>query len=469
MRIPFTNMELKFQRQSQAEVSREALPLIRRLIPNWFYGRELPTETDFAKQLECYKSWVYVASSMNATSVAQVPLRLYVAKPTKEAKSRFPTKQLEPEEINKLVSQSHIQKLSQVRKAYDIEEVLDHPLMDLLKNVNSFNNSFDLWETTQLHQELTGQSYWLISKNKLGVPQEIWIIPPDRVKIVPDPNRFIAGYLYEYNLSKYEFPEKDIIHFKFPNPKNVFYGVSPLMSVIEQYGISMSMTKYETAMFSNMGRLTGMWSTDDSLDQEDFERLKLELHNSFTSVDNVGKAPLADKGLKYIELGKTPVEMAYIEGRKLTREEILMAYGQTEGLYTATATRANAEAAQVQYARRALQPRCTRNAEKLNEKLCPCYSQYIFVAYDSPVPEDVMAATKERSENIRNGTWTINEARKRMRMKPVVGGDEPLVQSQYTTLSNIVKGKNIVSPPTQVEVPNKPSNGNKPQKPEEQE
>jgi HK97 family phage portal protein len=463
VRIPFTNLEIKLQKNT-ASIASESLPLVRRLMPWGYYGSTgLPTETDFTAQLNAYKSWVYVASSMNATSVAQVPLRLYVAKPSKDIKSRFPTKELDSEQIHKLLSQEHIRKLPQVRKSVGIEEVTDHPVLDMIRNVNSFCNNSDLWETTQLYQELTGNGYWFVPSNKLGVPQEIWMIPPDRMKIVPDPEKFIANYLYSYGAFNYQFSEQDIIHFKMVNPRSQFYGTSPFMSIVEQYGIALDMNKYEKTMFKNMGRLSGNWVTEDSLDQEDFDRLKIELVNAHGGVDNIGKAPLTDKGLKYIEYGKTPVEMAYIEGRKINQEEILNAFGQTLGLYTATATRANAEAAQVQYARRALKPRCTRNAEKLNEKLVPKFSPYLFFNYDDPTPEDVLAATKERSENIRTGALTLNEARAKMRMPPYPkGGDEPLIQSQYTTLSNIVKGANIVKPPTQVEVPNqdKPTNDN---------
>lgn len=464
MKLPF-GFEIKLSRRNTSDINPASVPLLRRLINFGYMSRELPTETDFGAQLACYKSWVYVASSMNATSVAQVPIRLYAAKPGASSKSRFPTKKLEPEQKDKLLSQEYVRKLPQVRRAADIEEIVDHPMLDLLRNVNSFNNAFDLWEVTQLHQELAGNAYWLLSKNKLGVPQEIWIIPPDRVKIVPDPTKFIIGYAYEYGMQKYEFSEDTIVHFKMPNPRSLYYGTSPLLAIAEQYGISVNMNKFEQAMFKNMGRLTGAFETADSLDQEDFERLKVELQGAYAGVDNVGKAPLLDKGLTFKNYGMTPVEMSFIEGRKLTQEEIFWAFGQTMGLYTATATRANAEAAQVQYARRALKPRCIRNAEKLNEKVSPLYSEYIFVACDDPVPEDRLVAMKERSENIRVGLTTINEERRKVRMPPIEGGDEPLIQAQYLPLSAVIAGANQVQAPVDTTSPSKPSEEDAPKPP----
>ena len=57
-------------------------------------------------------------------------------------------------------------------KAADaIEEVADHPLLDLLRAGQPDHNAFDLWELTTLYQEVHGRAYWLLDPGPLGTPQ----------------------------------------------------------------------------------------------------------------------------------------------------------------------------------------------------------------------------------------------------------------------------------------------------------
>lgn len=417
--------------------------LVNRILSSFMYGRPLFSETDFSSQLRAYKNWTYVASSRNASSFAQVPLRLYLARPSKSKKSRFQTRELKSFESEKLLSNNYVQKLSQVKKASVIEEVLDHPYYDLMKNVNNFTNGFDLFEMTQLHQELTGNAFWYIMQNKLGVPQEIWIMPPDKVFPIPDPQKFISGYEFENGFNNRTFKESEVIHFKMPNPRNPYYGLSPLCAAMDDYTINEYMAKYEQSMFKNMGRLGGVFETDESIDEEDFERLRQQIQETFTGVGNVGKVPLLDKGLKYKDYGLKPTEMSFIEGRERVKETILNCYGQNLALYDKSSTRANADAANVGYMRSAIRPRCIRFAEKLNEKLIPRYDEYLFVSFDECTPEDSLQAAKIREMHLRSGLTDVNEEREKIRLASYPFETVPLVQVQNVPLDRVLAGETL--------------------------
>ena len=79
-------------------------------------------------------------------------------------------------------------------KAVAIEEVLEHPFLDLIAKVNDFMNGFDLLELLFLHQELTGNTYWKIEKDGMKVPTEIWPLYPQFIKIITHRQKFISGY-----------------------------------------------------------------------------------------------------------------------------------------------------------------------------------------------------------------------------------------------------------------------------------
>ena len=460
MKLPF-GIEINWGNKEKGRKPRSRR-VLGGLLPNWWYGRELGTDSDYHAQLGAYRHWVYVASSRNAQTVAQVPLRLYVAKPEKTTKIRFPTKEVHSLDLKEIISRSHISNLNSVRKSVNIEEIVEHPILDLMKNVNDFMNGFDLWEITQLHQELTGNAYWLIIDNGFKKPAEIWTLPPDRIKVIPDKEKFVSGYLYEYGTYRQVIPEQNIIHFKIPNPKNLYYGLSPLMAVKEAYSIANKMDEYELSVFENMGRLEGYFSTDNALDDDQFERLKQEIKESYIGHKNAGSAPLFENGINFERFGLTPAELSYKEGRVEIRETIVNAYGQTLGLYSSSANRATAEAAQVQYARQAIRPRCFRAEQKINEKFISRWdsSGKLFVAFDNPVPEDRVAESKIRAEAIRTSQLTINEAREQLRLPPISGADELMFQVQYAPLSAILSGQTL-KPANQ---PSPSADNNKPKK-----
>jgi len=140
------------------------------------YGRELHSDEDFYAMINSYRSWIYVASNKNASTVANTPLRLYVAKNNKSQRvKRVQTKAVDIKQERFIRENPFLNNIPAIRKASSFEEVLDHPFLDLKTNVNPFVNSFDLFEMTQLYQELTGNAFWHILEDKFGVPREIWL------------------------------------------------------------------------------------------------------------------------------------------------------------------------------------------------------------------------------------------------------------------------------------------------------
>jgi len=338
--------------------------LIANLLWSWAYGSNLQPEDNFEAFMQAYRGWVYVASSKNAQSAASVPLRLYVGKPSDIQIKSHPTKKITREKDAYLRANPVLSSLPQVRKAYEIEEVTDHPLLTMLRNVNSFMNYFSLFELTNLYQEICGNAYWYVIEDRLGIPREIWPIPPQNVRIVPDRAKFIKSYKYIRGFDEIEFDESQVIHFKFPSPTSMYYGKAPLAAVTDSYNISQNINRYENFVFGNMGRVEGAFETEQELSQWEFDRLKEEIKQTFQGVENVGKSPLLEKGVKYKPYGLAPRDLAFLHGRKAVKEEIVNAYGQSLGLYDKDATRANAEVASFTFMRDTIKPRLIRTEEK---------------------------------------------------------------------------------------------------------
>ena len=74
-------------------------------------------------------------------------------------------------------------------------------------------------------------------------------------------------------------------------------------------------------------------------------------------------------------------------------------------------------------------PRCRRIEETLNARLVPMFDDTgrLFVAYDSPVPEDEIFALEQTKAASMTGAITRNEIRASVGLDPVAWGEQPLV------------------------------------------
>lgn len=389
----------------------------------WESGREWVKPDDMAGQVRAYQSWIYIASNKNATAFSSTPLRLYVAKRNAGQKMLVPTRPVSRQKAQMLHKRAGL--VPWTTKAADIEEVQEHPFLDLMKRVNDFTNSWQLLFDTDLFQELTGNAYWYVMRDKLGLPTAIWSLPSQYMSVVASTANYVSGYVFKRGTVEVPFEPQEIIHFKLPNPNNFFYGMSPLQAAKDAYNIQMNMNTYSNAIFTNDGRLAGAFETDTVLNGSTFERLKAQINDSFRGAKNAGKVPLLEAGLHYKEYGLAPKDLDFLNGRRWTQEEIVNAYGQTLALYDKNTTRANSETALYLWMAHTISPRHRMVEQKLNEQLLAAYDDSLFVAFDDCVPENEEFELKERQIDITTGYRTINELRAEEGLEPVAWGDQP--------------------------------------------
>jgi len=390
------------------------------------WSTDVPTPQDYARLVDSYKSWVYVCASKNGRSVAEATQRLYLRKTSELAgkKSVLRTKSVGRKTEDRLRKNPMLTKM--LSPAEEIEEVLEHPYIDLMSSINPFRNRFETMEETELFLELCGNSYWYVVRNKLSLPAQIWTLPAQNVRVVPSADKFISGYVYLKGAYKIPFDPEEIIHFKFSNPNNMHYGLGPLSAIYSAYQFHESTRRFETALMANMGRPEGILTYPEELDEVEFKRIRKEWVENYGGVGKVGKVLILSGGTDYKPITMSPKEMSYLAGLKITREEIAGAFDiPMSKLTMESSNRAVADSGDYQYANEAIEPRLRRIEEKLNEALIPSYDENLFVAYDSTVPEDKDFMLRERESNIRSFYSSINLERDRAKEDHVDWGDVP--------------------------------------------
>jgi HK97 family phage portal protein len=382
--------------------------------------------------LRHFAHWIYRCGSTNASTTASIRLGLYVTTARGQRQYTHLRKGIDTKPVTTkrldFMRSSYPNLAQKFANAQHIEEVTEHIFLDLWKHVNSFMNGYEMMELLQLYQELTPNSFLYVVKNSLGVPEELWILPSQWVRIVPDKDKFIKGYLYGTSAAnQVALAEDEVIHFKFPNPHDPINGFSPLQGCLSAVIRKEAMDAYEGDLLKNNARPDFILSGQMTEDQA--RTLREEWTATYGRQGERGKPALMSGELKIDQIGFPPKEMSFLGGHKFTMEEIAGAFCVPISKLVPDAKYSNAEIGERQYRADAILPRCRRMQDKLNERLIPLYDERLFVAFDNPVPEDREFQLRERESNLRTFTITINEARASEGMESVPWGDEPFIPS----------------------------------------
>lgn len=393
-----------------------------------------------------FTSWVYVCASLNARSCASVPLRLYGTVSSKGKKIKWAGTDVEVQ--TRRISRAKRREFEQSRslqsyvtKAADVEEIVEHPFLDLIKSANPFFNMSDILELLYLYLDCAGDSYWYLVKNGAGVPEQIWTLPAQYVEPVPgkDLETFIEGYKFTRGNKSVFLPYEDVIAFSYPNMKSQITGFAPVLGIADEVYNYSQMNIYEASLFENKARVDGLFEVDSTVPMAQVERAKEKFADEFAGTQAAGKRPLLPPGMKFTKTSMTAEEISFVEGRKLTREAIAAGLDVPISLLDPNSIRSNVEGAQYFHAKYGIAPRLRKVEEKLNERLLPMYDSGngLFVAFDNPVPEDKEFELRARQASV-GGPWSdIDEARSEEGKEPYkISGwsDRPLISGMLLPL-----------------------------------
>lgn len=395
----------------------------------FFERHGLPPDVSQQNLVERYTSWVYVCSNLNATSVASTPLRLYASRSGSQRQARhWPTRQLSSRDTDSMKSASGLSDFAHIKAAEEIEEILDHPALDLLRAVNVFDNAFDLKEMTSTFLDVCGNAFWYVAQGPLGTPSQIYLLRSQWVTVVPSESDMVQGYIYGLNPeTAVRFEPSEIIHFKYPNLQDPFYGRGCVEAAAFAVDRQRSMDIYEKATLANMGRPDFGVVYKGRVEPHQRKKLEAEWNNSYSGPDKGGRVKIIDEDATIQNFGWSPRELAFVEGRPWTMKEICAAFNVPVALVdTKDVNRANAEMAEVFHAKYGILPRLRRIEQRLNQSLAPMFDDRLFFAFDNPVPSDRKILMTERNQNLKNSVITINEVRAEEGLELVEWGDVPM-------------------------------------------
>jgi len=391
--------------------------------------KKAPNDFDLVKE---YKRIAFACSNLNSNAVSKIPIRLYVKTGKNDKKARCSTRKLTIKEIDNLQKSSYLRK--QLREFLNVEEVVDHKILDLLDKVNNFPGCTGNWlrVITQLYQEIVGKAYWYVVDNFLGVPEQLWIIPSQH--ITPFRNQDSKNLIdyYKFNsggMNEKRYSIEEIIPFLMPNLKNPYVdGLSPLTAAFEANSVSNKLIAHEDGFLSNEARPDAIITPtkENPLGKDEARRIELSINKKF-SRGNTGRVWVSEEELQFKPINYPPRDLARLEIHKWGKTEIANAYDTPLALLeSVNINRATLEGAREQHALNCVKPRLERFVSTLNEDLLPRFdtSGRLFLAYDNPVLEISELKLQENIQLLMNGAKTPNEVREDYKLPPLSGGDE---------------------------------------------
>lgn len=373
-----------------------------------------------------YRSWIYAAASINAVAVASVPLRLYVrSNPSLKSlwSTRAPsrrTKAYLAGDLEQRPSRFAMRKAAEYGEGY--EEVTEmHPVTKLLAKVNPYQNGYDATVLRVLYTELCGNAYLNVVKDKaLGIPVELYPMPPQYVEIVPGEERFIEGYRYGVKSdSRKTFSPDEVLHFKRPNPSNLYYGLGKVEAAWGAALMNAAVHEMDLAFFENRGRPDYLLSVKSDAGPEEIARLTAEIEDKLRGKSRNGRFLTATADMDIKPLSFPPKDLS---GRDEIVEEIAAVFGVPVSMLKANDPNlASATTGYAQWREMTVLPMLRMDEEVLNQSLLPMFGleDDAFLSYDNPVQEDRRFELEERRTAVAGGWRTVNEARKEEGREPV--------------------------------------------------
>ena len=371
---------------------------------------------------------------LRGEGVSLVERKLYITKRRKDTKFLDTrTKELGQRERDYVMKVAH----KYVQDAAEVVEVVEHPVLDLLRNVNIGWNEADLKHMTSAWQDVTGNCYWYLPKNGLKIPAEVQIIFSQYMKVKTDKEtRRVTGYIYKNGSTEIHYEKDEIIHFRLPSLTSYYYGDSVIAGAADMIDMRAYMTEYNQSRFKNMGDLGGIVAFKSNVPPEMMKRLKAQWDAEHIGANKAGAwayVPGGNDGVDIHPFDAGSKEMGFHEGYVLTKEEICNTYGIPIGTLSSEGSQsyASAKVHELYMAKHSVLPRVINHDAALNEQLLPLYeksSERLFFLSESPVPEDREIAMQERQTNITTGVHSINEERSMDGLETWDGYDRPFQQ-----------------------------------------
>jgi len=340
-------------------------------------------------------------------------------------------------------------------KAFQGDMELDqHPILSLLNRPNPMQAGVEYFQAVYSYLLLSGNNY-AIRSEVAGEVRELYLLRPDRIRVKPSKTTTPAGYDYIINgkvVKTYDANpltgESEVKHMKLYNPLDDYYGLSPLMAAAVDIDNHNAINKHNISLLNNGARPSGaivFKPTSDrglpmQLSDGQRQQLQDDLDVKFKGPANAGRPLLLEGDFDWREMGLSPKDMDFLQQRNMAAKDIALCFGVPSQLIGIpdSQTYANVQEARLALYEETIMPLARRVQSDLNEWLAPIYGDDIYIEYDFEAVPAMVERRRRVYENVtqavREGIISRNEARERLGLEPITGGDDVYIAANLFPL-----------------------------------
>ncbi len=355
----------------------------------------------------------------------------------------------------------------------DPVEIVSHPLIDLLQKPNPMQGQSSFTESVIAYYLISGNSYIeAVLPTPNAAPMELWSLRPDKMKIIPGPIGLPMAFEFTASSKKIIFPvdqitgASNILHMKTFHPTDNWYGMSSIESALYSIDQHNESGKWNTSLLQNQGAPSGVITIKQDasnplglLPDTQFENMKETIRQNLEGASNAGRTLLLEGGMDWKQMGLSPKEMDWIEGRKMASRDIALAFGVPPIILNipGDSTFNNYKEARLSLYEDTILPMMDNLQDELNKWLVPRFGDNLFLKYNS---DTIPALDAKRSEKFTlisgAGFLSINEKRAAVGYSPVDDGDIILVNSGQVSLDDFA---DVAEDETLEKIPEETQNG----------
>jgi len=324
------------------------------------------------------------------------------------------------------------EKVGQIKwKLYKGErEIKEHQLLNLLYKPNKFFTGAEFWALAQKYKDIFGEYYiWVKSEGQIFEEKsvkELHLIRPDTIEMVFDEKVGITGYKKKGEKDVIYKPE-EIIRSYYPNPANQLDAESLLTAGVKAIATEIQLAQYQSSILKNGGRVEGVFKfKTDKLNATQLSELKDKYKEQYADASRSGTPLFLGGESDYQSIGLKPDELAYLESKKMTLNDICIMTGVPKALLASVddVKFDNADASERIFIKETIKPLLENLCTKINEFLVP---KEFELEFEDPTPEDKQQARLDLETADKVYALTINEKREKLGLEPVKNGDVILV------------------------------------------
>jgi HK97 family phage portal protein len=330
------------------------------------------------------------------------------------------------------------------------------PYWPVLRKPNRYSNRIKFIENWVISKLIHGNTYVLKERDARKIVVAMYVLDATRTRAVVAPDGSVYYRLYTDNLIGIEegeisVPASEIIHDVMVPLYHPLCGVSPLTACGIAAAQGLIIQGASSEFFANGTRPGGVLTAPGMISKDNADRIKDYWEQNYGG-NNFGKVAVLGDGLKYEAMSVNAVDSQLIEQLKWTAEVVATAFNVPAYKINAGPMPAhnNIEALDQQYYSQCLQHlfECIELGLDHGLGLTEVPDRIYGTEFDTDdlLRMDTATMVEAEAKAVGAGIKKPNEARHRMNLGPVPGGDTPYMQKQNYSLAALNKRDTQANP-----------------------